>query len=63
MKSLSYSGTVAGWKKYGRKELLRAAFMGQSISRHSAGIQSALDKAAGQDRISRMLGTRIGGIA
>ncbi len=63
MKSLSYNGTVAGWRQYGRKELLRAAFMGQSIARDSLRIQRELDRAAGQDRIARMLKPKTGGVA
>lgn len=62
--NLSYQGTVRGWRKYGRKELLRAAFLGQSLTEDAAKIQRALDKAAAQDRILRILTqARTGGIA
>lgn len=60
---LSYSGTVAGYRQYARKELLKAAFMGQTIAQDAGRIQRALDRAAGQDRVRKVLGYTKGGIA
>lgn len=52
---LSYQGTVAGYRKYARPQLLKAAFSGQTIARDAQRIQRMLDKAAGQDRVCRVL--------
>lgn len=63
MKSIGYRGTVAGYREFARRELLKAAFMGQTIARDAGRIQRALDRAAGQDRVRKVLGYTKGGIA
>ena len=63
MKEISYQGTVAGWRKYGRRELLKAAFMGQSLAKDASRIQHRLNRAAAQDRTKRIIRKMQGGIA
>jgi|GEM_PF-5781656 len=58
---LSYVGTVEGYRRYGRRELLKAAFMGQTITHDASRIQRALDKAAGQDRLMQLRALARGG--
>lgn len=60
---LGYTGTVAGYKQFGRPELLKAALMGQTFVRDANRIQRRLDRAAGQDRVRRVLSLAKGGIA
>ena len=58
---LRYIGTVEGYRRYGRRALLKAAFMGQTIARDANRIQMALDKAAGQDRLMQLRALASGG--
>lgn len=64
MTAIVYKGTAGGYLEYGRKELLKAAFMGQSLAKDASRIQHRLNKAAAQDRTKRII-TKLqrGGIA
>jgi len=55
VKSIGYKGTVAGYREFARRELLKAAFMGQTLTHDAAKIQRRLDRAAAQDRTRRIL--------
>ncbi len=65
MAGIAYRGTVAGFKEFAQRELLKAGFMGQSIAKDAGRIQHRLNKAAAQDRTKRVLTTfqRGGGVA
>lgn len=64
MRGIVYKGTAGGYLEYGRKELLKAAFVGQSLTKDAGRIQRRLNRAAAQDRTKKVL-TKIqrGGIA
>lgn len=58
MKTLTvgYTGTVAGYKRFGRKHVLRAAFRGQTVAQAAQTLQPRLDTAQRQSRVYRALG-------
>lgn len=58
---IGYAGTVSGYRRFARKELMRAAFMELSVSKDFRRIQRALDKAARQDKVRQLLTTAQGG--
>lgn len=62
MKAINYAGTVGGYRRFGRRELLKAAFMGYTIRQDANRIQRALDKAASQDRVKQILTAFRGGV-
>ena len=55
MNSICYAGTVAGWRDYGRKALLTAAFSGMMVAKDAARVQRRLDGAARQDRVRSII--------
>lgn len=55
MKAIVYKGTAGGYLEFGRKELLKAAFAGQSLAKDAARIQRRLDHAAAQDRAKQAI--------
>lgn len=55
MKGIVYKGTAGGYLEFGRKELLKAAFAGQSLAKDASRIQHRLNKAAAQDRTKRIV--------
>lgn len=64
MKGIVYKGTAGGYLEFGRKELLKAAFAGQSLANDANRIQRRLNKAAAQDRTKRIVTKfKRGGIA
>lgn len=55
MKSLGYSGTVAGYRRFARRHVLRAAFRGLTVVEAAKSLQSHLDTARRQDKVCRAL--------
>jgi len=62
MTVISYAGTVSGYKCFGRKHVLAAAFRGQTLADAARRLQARLTKAQSQDRVHRLL-TRGGSAA
>lgn len=55
MRGIVYKGTASGYLEFARKELLRAGFAGQSITKDASRIQHRLNRAMAQDRTRKVL--------
>ncbi len=55
MTGVFYSGTASGYLEFARKELLKAALAGQTLTKDTRRIQHRLNRAAAQDRAKRVL--------
>jgi hypothetical protein len=54
--TLGYTGTVGGYKRFGRKHILAQAFRGRKVVDAAKHLQQRLQAAQVQDRVCRALG-------